>query len=268
MIKEALGCVQCRREGDSSGAFAVLERTRAAVWVQGLQSSLLSTHSGSEDSMTSFVPTHDESVMRAAADHLVIADPAFEHVVNASPLCTIGRRDNQPSSHFASLVKSILAQQLSGAVADTLNERLTSRVQGVVEPEQVLALDLAELRSLGLSTAKSRTIHGLAAALHGGDLDLETSIANGDDHALRADLTGLWGIGRWTVEMFLMFSLHRLDVWPVGDLAMRKGWQRIHGDTGDIAPRLLDELGAPLAPYRSVAAWYCWRVVDGDNASW
>lgn len=206
--------------------------------------------------------------MQLAADHLVAVDPAFTQIVASSPLCTIGRRDNQPDSHFASLVKSILAQQLSSAVADTLNERLTDRVAGSVEPERVLALDVAELRALGLSSAKTRTIRGLAAALHGGELDLDTSIANGDDHTLRTDLTALWGIGRWTVEMFLMFSLHRLDIWPVGDLAMRKGWQLIHGESGDIDPRLLDQLGEPLAPYRSVAAWYCWRLVDGDNDAW
>lgn len=218
--------------------------------------------------MADFVPSHDEAVMQRAADHLVATDPAFAPVVEHSPLCTIGRRDNQPPSHFASLVKSILAQQLSGAVADTLNARLTQKVDGVVDPERVLALDVAELRALGLSTAKSRTIQGLALALHSGGLDLDASIDAGDDHRLRTDLMALWGIGRWTTEMFLMFTLHRLDVWPVGDLAMRKGWQLIHDRTGDIDPRQLDDLGEPFSPYRSVAAWYCWRVVDGDNASW
>jgi DNA-3-methyladenine glycosylase II len=218
--------------------------------------------------MTHFVPTHTERVMREAADHLVAVDPAFASVVADSPLCTIGRRDNQPDSHFASLVKSILAQQLSGAVADTLNARLTDSVDGRVTPERVLALDVAQLRSMGLSAAKTRTIQGLATALHAGELDLESSISAGDDHRLRADLTALWGIGRWTTEMFLMFSLHRLDVWPVGDLAMRKGWQLIHDNSGDIDPRLLDTLGDPFTPFRSVTAWYCWRVVDGDNASW
>jgi DNA-3-methyladenine glycosylase II len=68
--------------------------------------------------------------------------------------------------------------------------------------------------------------------------------------------------------MFLMFTLHRLDVWPVGDLAMRKGWQQIHGNNGDIAEKQIDPLGEKFRPYRSVAAWYCWRVIDGDSQTW
>jgi len=215
-----------------------------------------------------FVATHSDTVMRTAAAHIVNVDPAFKDTVAASPLCTIGRRDNQPDSPFASLVKSILAQQLSTAVADTLQQRLATHVDGEITPERVLALDVSELRNLGLSSAKTRTIQGLALALHSGQLDLESAIAAADDHHLHQELTSLWGIGRWTAEMFFMFTLHRLDVWPVGDLAMRKGWQLIHGVSGDIDPRELDALGAPFAPYRSVAAWYCWRVVDGDNASW
>ena len=213
-------------------------------------------------------PTHSDDVMRTAAAHLIEVDPAFIPIVDASPLCTIGRRANQPDTPFASLVKSVLAQQLSTRVADTLSARLHEALDGDISPAKVLALDVAELRSLGLSGAKVRTLHGLSAALHSGELDLDAAVASGDDAHLTSELTSLWGIGRWTVEMLLMFSLHRLDVWPVGDLAMRKGWQSIHGRGGDIDPRALDALGEPLRPYRSVAAWYCWRVVDGDNPSW
>lgn len=206
--------------------------------------------------------------MIEAAEHIAAVDPAFRPIIDSSPLCTIGRRDNQPDTAFASLVKSVLAQQLSTRVADTLSARLHAATAGDITPTRILALDVAELRALGLSSAKVRTLHGLAGALHTGDLDLDAAVASGDDSRLMAELTALWGIGRWTVEMLLMFTLHRLDVWPVGDLAMRRGWVELHGQTGDIDQREMDRLGEPLRPYRSVAAWYCWRVVDGDNPSW
>ena len=211
---------------------------------------------------------HDDAVMIRAAEHIAKVDPAFRPIIDSSPLCTIGRRDNQPDTAFASLVKSVLAQQLSTKVADTLSARLHEATAGDITPTRILALDVAELRALGLSAAKVRTLHGLAGALHTGDLDLDAAVASGDDSRVMAELTSLWGIGRWTVEMLLMFTLHRLDVWPVGDLAMRRGWVELHGQTGDIHQREMDVLGEPLRPYRSVAAWYCWRVVDGDNPSW
>lgn len=218
--------------------------------------------------MTALGNHHDDAVMTHAAQHIATVDPAFLPIIDTSPLCTIGRRDNQPDTAFASLVKSVLAQQLSTRVADTLAARLHEATAGQITPTRILALDVAELRSLGLSAAKVRTLHGLAGALHTGELDLDAAVASGDDARVMSELTSLWGIGRWTVEMLLMFTLHRLDVWPVGDLAMRRGWAQLHGLSGDVDQRELDLLGEPLRPYRSVAAWYCWRVVDGDNPSW
>ena len=88
------------------------------------------------------------------------------------------------------------------------------------------------------------------------------------DHHVVDELTKLWGIGRWTAEMFLMFTLYRLDVWPTGDLAMRRGWEQIHGLTEHIDPKQLDSLGNAFSPYRSVVAWYCWRIIDGDSQTW
>ena len=75
-------------------------------------------------------------------------------------------------------------------------------------------------------------------------------------------LTQVWGIGRWTVEMFLIFHLGRLDLWPVGDLAVRRGWEKIHQLPEKINEKELDYLGEKFSPYQSVVAWYCWRAVD------
>jgi len=208
-----------------------------------------------------------ESQMRVAVAHIVAADPAFDAITASAPLCRIGRDDSPKGDHFADLVYSVVAQQLSTKAADTISGRLNVRVDDELTPARILALDDALLRGAGLSRAKTRTIRGLAQAFADGSLDLEAAIARGDDQYVSAQLQQLWGIGRWTVEMFLIFTLHRLDVWPVGDLAMRRGWQQLHG-CGAVAPAELDALGEPLRPYRAVAAWYCWHHVDGDNPSW
>ncbi len=209
--------------------------------------------------------------MDAAVAHILRADPAFAAVVDAAGPCTLARpRAQTPDDHFARLVGDIIAQQLSTRVAETLTSRFTAALAGQVSPAKVLALDVQEMRAAGLSGAKSRTIRGLAAAVSSGDLDLAAMVADPDPHRVRRDLTALWGIGRWTAEMFEMFTLHRLDVWPVGDLALRRGWAKLHaGATSqpppDITPAALDPLGDPLRPYRSVAAWYCWRALDAPG---
>ena len=85
---------------------------------------------------------------------------------------------------------------------------------------------------------------------------------------ISAELTALWGIGRWTVEMFLMFHLGRLDLWPVGDLAMRRGWEKLHALDYEIEPKKLDLIGEKFSGRQSIVAWYCWRATEGDSSSW
>jgi DNA-3-methyladenine glycosylase II len=91
------------------------------------------------------------------------------------------------------------------------------------------------------------------------------AIGDAPDDVVVAELSQIWGIGRWTAEMFMMFTLGRLDVWPVGDLAVRRGWQLAHGLTDMPTEKELDSLGVPFRPYRSVAAWYCWRVLEPEE---
>jgi DNA-3-methyladenine glycosylase II len=209
---------------------------------------------------------HTARTMRRAADLIAEADPAFIPVIESSPLCTIGRKSQ--GDPFHALVVAIIGQQLSVRAADTITERFHAHLGGSITPGAVLRVDHESMRAVGLSGAKSRTIRGLAEATHTGDLDLDALVVHDDNHHIMGELTKLWGIGRWTAEMFLMFTLHRLDVWPVGDLAMRKGWQVIHrARAKDIDPAKLDRLGRKFAPYRSVAAWYCWRVIDEGNGS-
>jgi DNA-3-methyladenine glycosylase II len=210
---------------------------------------------------------HTARTMRKAADFIVSVDPAFGPIVEESPLCSIGRKTGPQPDHFTALVTSVVGQQLSIKAADTINGRLHAHFGGGVTPEAVVLAHIDELRSVGLSGAKTRTIKELAHAIHSGNLDLQVAADHEDDHTIAAELTKFWGIGRWTAEMFLMFTLHRLDVWPVGDLAMRRGWEQIHNMRTEIDPKKLDALGNKFRPYRSVVAWYCWRVIDGDSAS-
>ena len=205
--------------------------------------------------------------LRKAASFIVDTDPAFADIVEASPVCSIGNGARTSLDPFESLVGSVIAQQVSVKAADSITARVTEYLDGDVSPEKVVNSSVEGLRSAGLSGAKTKTVKGIADAIHTGVLDLDQALTHPDDSAVVAQLTKLWGVGRWTAEMFLMFTMHRLDVWPTGDLAMRKGWNIVHGESGDIDPRILEPLGDPLRPYRSVVAWYCWRAVEGDDSS-
>ncbi|HEY3669761.1 MAG TPA: DNA-3-methyladenine glycosylase 2 family protein [Acidimicrobiia bacterium] len=171
------------------------------------------------------------------------------------------RRARPRRTHFAELVRAICFQQLAGAAARTIHGRLELALEGDVTPEAVLALPVETMRAAGLSGNKTASIRDLAEKVLAGDVELDR-IAKLSDEKLVAELTLVRGIGRWTAEMFLMFQVGRLDVWPVGDLGVRKGYAVIHGRPDMPTPKELEVLGDPLRPYRSLAAWYCWRAAD------
>jgi len=204
--------------------------------------------------------------MRKAAAHILAVDPAFESVIDTSPLCNIGRKKYQEVNHFQALVNSVIAQQISVKAADSITARVSLALNGNISPATMDDVADLDLRAAGLSGAKTRTIKEMAQAWHVNEYDFSDPRLT--DHEIVGELTKLWGIGRWTVEMFLMFTLHRLDVWPTGDLAMRRGWEQIHELPEYVAPKVLDDEGEIFRPYRSVAAWYCWRLIDGDSTTW
>ncbi|WP_297854502.1 DNA-3-methyladenine glycosylase [Meiothermus sp.] len=157
-------------------------------------------------------------------------------------------------SPYGVLLSSIVGQQLSGKAADTIWQRLSSRF--ALEPEVLWQARTEDLRAVGLSNAKARYVQDLSRfALEGGLLGIETQT---DEEIIR-HLTQVKGIGVWTVQMFLMFGLGRPDVWPVLDLGIRKGAQKLYGISERQA---LEELGERFRPYRSHAAWYLWRVLE------
>lgn len=200
--------------------------------------------------------------MRTAVSKLVKADPAFGPVVEEFPRCPIGTEPVAPDTHFDALVRSVVSQQLSTTVARSISARLRQAFGDPLQAEHVATLQPEQLREMGLSGAKTKTILGLADAWANGQLDFEAAIEARDYEFIHDGLVALWGIGPWTVDMYLMFSLGALDVWPVGDLGVRRGWQVIHGLAEEPVAKDLAAMADHLKPYRSVAAWYCWRAVE------
>ncbi len=200
-----------------------------------------------------------EAKMRKIVKEIAEIDKRFADVIQRSELCDIGTT-NPERSHFESLVSSVISQQLATAAARTIRQRFVLEC-GKVTPKSVAAMDLEQMRGAGLSGAKSKTIQGLAQAALSKEVDFKNLHEMSDEDVYR-DLTKLWGIGPWTVDMFMMFQLGRLDIWPTGDLGVRRGWEKIHKLKDEITPTDLEKKGEKFRPHRSIVAWYCWRALD------
>lgn len=198
--------------------------------------------------------------MKRAVAQICQADPKFTPIVESSPLCPIGLAETE-RSHFESLVESVISQQLAVRAADTIHGRLVAIAGGKITPARIAKLEEMELRSVGLSGAKAKTIQGLSRAAISRDVDIN-KLHLLDDVKVSEQLNSLWGIGPWTVDMFMMFQLGRLDTWPTGDLGVRRGWEKIHRLKVQIEPKKLGLRGEKFRPHRSIVAWYCWRAVE------
>jgi len=174
-------------------------------------------------------------------------------------------------THFEALVRAIVYQQLAGPAAAAIHGRLIAALGDEVTPKRLLSLPAGTLRSAGLSASKAASLQDLAAKVLDGTVVLDPpGLRRESDAEVVARLTAVRGIGKWTAEMFLMFQLRRLDVWPTGDLGVRKGFGRAWEIPTPTAKQL-EPLGDPYRPYRSVVAWYCWRAAEiyggtGDSA--
>jgi DNA-3-methyladenine glycosylase II len=205
------------------------------------------------------VPTRPARSYPAAAAILSERDPVMRRLVaEAGP----ARVRPPTETHFAALVRSVLYQQLAGAAAAAIHGRLIAALGGEVTPERLLALPDGTLRSVGLSGNKAVSLQDLATKVLDGTVVLDPRKLRAESDAeVVARLSTVRGIGKWTAEMFLMFQLRRLDVWPTGDLGVRKGFGLAWGIPTPTAKEL-DPLGDPYRPYRSVVAWYCWRAAE------
>jgi len=165
---------------------------------------------------------------------------------------------------FEALCQAIVHQQLSGKAAGTIYRRFTALLppNAPPDPAAVLELEFDALRGAGLSRAKSLAILDLARKTTDGQIPHGDEIGSMQDEEIMSRLTAVRGIGKWTVEMLLMFRLGRPDVLPASDLGVRKGFGRLYGHVDPPEPAALLEYGERWRPYRSVASWYLWRIHD------
>jgi DNA-3-methyladenine glycosylase II len=170
------------------------------------------------------------------------------------------------SRRFEALASSIAYQQLAGRAAASIWARVLATVGVPFSPERVIDTGVEPLRMAGLSAAKATALLDLAGKCTEGVVRLDR-VTRMDDAAVVEHLTVVRGVGPWTAQMFLLFELGRLDVWPVGDYGVRNGFARAFGLDRAPTERGLAELGRPFEPYRSVMAWWCWREVDTSGRS-
>jgi DNA-3-methyladenine glycosylase II len=198
--------------------------------------------------------------------HLSNADPVMAGVIRAVGPCRLSAHlDHTP---FQALAMAIAHQQLNGTAANTILKRFVESVASGTfpTPQQVLDAPEVKLRAVGFSFAKIASLKDLAAKTIAGVVpDRETLLAL-DDLAIVERLTQVRGIGRWTVEMMLIFQLGRHDILPVDDFGVRNGFRLAYGLRKMPAPKALAAYGERWAPHRSAAAWYLWRAVELHRA--
>lgn len=194
---------------------------------------------------------------RRLGDH-----PRFGPLVRAVGPVRVTASNDEP---FVYLVRAIIYQQLAGAAARTIHGRVIDALGGVVEPSALHRTPDETLRGAGLSGGKLRALRDLGRRVLEGELAIGLAELEGlDDDEIVARLTTVRGVGPWTAQMFLMFRLHRPDVWPVLDLGVRNGWARLYDLDEPPDARALDPMGEGFRPWRSAAAWYCWRALEVD----
>jgi DNA-3-methyladenine glycosylase II len=202
-------------------------------------------------------PLDDDGRARARRT-LMRRDPILADVIRRIGPCSMEHRGDP----YRMLLRSVIYQQLAGAAARTIDGRLRAPWRGrYPRPEVLLAAPDAQLRAAGLSRQKIAAVRAVAQAFAAGDVSNRRLRAM-DDEVVVAAVTQIHGIGEWTAHMLLMFSLARPDVLPVGDYGIRKGAMQLYRLRELPKPRELEALAEPWRPYRSVASWYLWRVVD------
>lgn len=195
--------------------------------------------------------------MRKALNHLKNCDPVMRGIIErVGPF----RMEYGPPE-FHSLAESILYQQLNGKAAATIFARFVALTGDPVTPQGILKLSLEQLRGVGLSKQKSAYLRDLAEKTASGLLDF-SKLADLPDEEVIAHLTQVKGIGIWTAQMFLMFTLRRPDVLPTGDYGVQASIKKHYRKRKLPKPKDMEKIARRWAPYRSIACWYLWRSLD------
>lgn len=195
--------------------------------------------------------------MRKAIHHLKKSDPVLRAVIDRVGPC----RMEFGSPEFASLAETIVYQQLNGKAAVTIFNRFAALAGEPLTPEGVLKLTDEQLRSVGLSKQKSSYLKDLSAKTAAGLLDFARLPELPDEEVIK-HLTQVKGIGVWSAQMFLMFTLKRPDVLPTGDYGIQAAIKKHYKKRKMPKPDVMEKIARPWAPYRSVACWYLWRSLD------
>ncbi len=197
-----------------------------------------------------------------AVAHLAALDPDW-----TSLIARVGRCRLQPKSErepYEALVRAVAYQQLHVRVAEAILNRLLALYPDITfpSPTSILATDEKLLRACGFSAVKVMTIRGIAEGTLDGIVPVRSLALAMTDEELISRLVTLRGIGRWTVEMLLIFTLERPDVLPVNDFGVREGWRVMKSLSKQPLPKELSKIGLDWSPYRSTAAWYLWQAAD------
>lgn len=203
----------------------------------------------------------------AASAFLAAVDDDWARLVSRVGPCKL--EPHTQREPYEALVRAIAYQQLHGKAAEAILGRLIANYPDTKfpQPEQILSTSEETMRAFGFSRSKVIAIKGIAAAALEGAIPTSSVAETMNDEELIRQLVTLRGVGRWTVEMLLIFTLGRPDVLPVDDFGVREGWRKLKGLPAQPKPRELAELGKAWNPHRSTAAWYLWRVVD-QAADW
>jgi DNA-3-methyladenine glycosylase II len=207
-------------------------------------------------------------VESGALDQLRGSDPVMAALIErlGDPASVAAARSDRPPDAYGALLRAIVGQQLSTTAARTIFGRLITLFDGrAPTPRELLDADPENLRGVGLSRAKVAYLRDLAEHVEDGELDLER-LAELPDERVIEQLTAIKGLGRWTVDMFLLFHLGRPDVLAVGDLGIRRAVQEAYRldelpDAGDV-----ERIAEPWRPHRSLACLYLWRSLDNTPA--
>ena len=194
----------------------------------------------------------------AATEELARRDQVMARLIELGGPCKL--RALRSADFFVDLAESIVYQQLATGAAAAIWKRVAALFPRGMTPGAVLRLPEQDLRGAGLSTAKAASLRDLASKVADGTVPLD-DIRRLRDEEIVARLVTVRGIGEWTAQMFLIFTLRRLDVWPTLDYGVRSGYARAYGLPEVPSPKQLLPEGERFVPFRTVAAWYCWRAV-------
>jgi len=193
------------------------------------------------------------------AKKIAKVDPAFKQIIRvAGP--PPSRRASKVDKRFPSIASSITSQLLATTAAETIHARVVEVCNGSVTEQSIIRAGADKLKSAGLNRTKAEAMVELATMSLDGRIQLQRHGRMTDDEIVR-EVTAVRGIGPWTAQMYLLFTLARTDVWPIGDYAVRVGWSILHDLEETISEKDLKQAGEPFLGMRSAVAWYCWRAV-------